>query len=111
MKILDRLCAAAIGLLALGLSFLIPKTYPGRIWIFGSDLAILFAAMLNFLRMRNGAVRIVRMFCITANVALLMFFAGLMFSIGLSRTLANAQIPVMAGLLLIETGFCLGKSA
>jgi hypothetical protein len=111
MKILDRLCAGAIALLALGISFLIPRAYPGRIWIFGTDLAMLFAAMLNWLRIQNRSMRNVKMFCITANVALLVFFAALMTSIGMSRTLAHAHIPVVAGLLLLETGLCLRKDA
>lgn len=51
------------------------------------------------------------MFCITANVSLLVFFAASIASIGLSRTLANAQIPVLAGLLLFETGFCCRNDA
>ena len=95
-------------LLAIAASFLIPKTYTGRIWIYGTDLALLFAAMLNLLRIQNGAtVRGLKMFCITSNVALLAFFVSLMVSIGISRTLSNAPIPLVAGLLLVETGFSL----
>jgi hypothetical protein len=82
MKILDRLCAGAIALFALGISFLIPRAYPGRIWILGTDLAILFVVMLNFLRTQNASIRNVRMFCLTANVIMLAFFVSLMVSIG-----------------------------
>lgn len=110
-RFLDLLCAGALFLLAIAASMLIPKTYTGRIWIYGTDLALLFAAMLNLLRIQNSSMRGVRMFCITANVAMLAFFISLMVSIGLSRTLINAQIPAVAGLLLLETGFSLKKAA
>jgi len=108
MKFFDLLCAGSLFLLAIAASFLIPKTYTGRIWIYGTDLALLFAAMLNLLRIQNGAaVRGLKLFCITSNVSMLAFFVALMVSIGLSRTLSNAQIPLVAGLLLLETGFSL----
>jgi hypothetical protein len=99
-------------LLALVACLLVPRTYPGRIWIFGTDLAVLFAAMLNLLRIRNGyRVQGLKMFCITANVTLLALVIALMASIGQTRTAANLQVPLVAGLLLIETCFCLGKNA
>ncbi len=108
MKFFDLLCAGSLFLLAIAASFLIPKTYTGRIWIYGTDLALLFAAMLNLLRIQNGAtVRGLKAFCIISNVSMLAFFIALMASIGLSRTLSNAQIPLLAGLLLLETGFSL----
>jgi hypothetical protein len=59
-------------------SMLIPKTYTGRIWIYGTNLALLFAAMLNLLRIQNASMRGVRAFCITANVAMSAFFVALM---------------------------------
>jgi hypothetical protein len=90
---------------------LIPKTYTGRIWIYGTDLALLFSAMLNLLRIQNGpTVRGLKMFCITSNVAMLAFFVSLMVSVGLTRTLVNAQIPTVAVLLLVETSFSLRKT-
>lgn len=109
-RFFDLLCAGALFLLAVAASMLIPKTYTGRIWIYGTDLALLFAAMLNLIRIQNASMRGVKLFCITANVAMLAFFFALMASIGLSRTLANAQIPAVAVLLLLETGFSLRKS-
>ncbi|HET6175504.1 MAG TPA: DUF167 domain-containing protein [Candidatus Sulfotelmatobacter sp.] len=108
MKFFDLLCAGSLFLLAIAASFLIPKAYTGRIWIFGTDLALLFSAMLNLLRIQNGSsVRGLKMFCVISNVSMLAFFIALMASIGMSRTVANAQIPVVAGLLLLETGFSL----
>src|SRR5260370_32361251 len=60
------------------------------------------------LRIQNGyAVLGLKLFCITNNVTMLAFFLALMASIGLSRTLSNAQIPLVAGLLLLETAFSL----
>ena len=109
-RFFDLLCAGALFLLAIAASMLIPKTYAGRIWIYGTDLALLFAGMLNLIRIQNASMRGVRVFCIIANVAMLAFFFALMASIGLSRTLANAQIPAVTGLLLLETGFSLRKS-
>lgn len=109
MRVLDTLCAGALFLLALVLALLIPRTYPGRVWIFGTDLAILFAAMLNFLRMQNGLMRSVKVVCFTANFAVLVFLAALMVSIGLTTTLAHVQIPIIEGLFLFEIGFCVRK--
>ena len=110
-KLFDLLCAGALFLLAIAASMLIPKTYTGRIWVYGTNLALLFAAMLNLLRIQNGlAMRGVRMFSITANVAMLALFIALMVSIGASRTLSNAQIPAIAGLLIVETGFSLRRN-
>jgi uncharacterized protein len=108
MKFLDLLCAGSLFLLAIAASFLIPKTYTGRIWIYGTDLAVLYSAMLNLLRIQNGsAMRGLKLFCITSNVSMVALFVALMVSIGLSRTLSNAQIPLVAGLLLLETGLSL----
>ncbi len=54
MKLLDQLCAGIIFILAIVDCLLVPRTYTGRIWIFGTGLALLFTAMLNLLRIRNG---------------------------------------------------------
>ena len=108
---LDLLCAGSLFLLAVAGSMLIPKTYTGRIWIYGTDLALLFAAMLNLLRIQNPSVRGVKLFSITANFAMSAFFFALMISIGLSQTLSNAHIPAVTGLLLVEAAFSTRKSA
>jgi hypothetical protein len=111
MKLLDLLFAGGLFLLAVAASMLIPKTYTERIWIYGTNLALLFTAMLNLLRIQNGyAMRGLKIYCITSNVTMLAFFVALMASIGLAHTLANAQIPLVAGLLLLETGFSLRKN-
>ena len=109
-RFLDLLCAGAVFLTAVAVSMLIPKTYTERIWIFGTDLALLFTAMLNLLRVQNASMRGVKVFSITANFAMSAFFVALMASIGLSQTLSNAQIPAVTGLLLLETGFSIRKS-
>jgi hypothetical protein len=90
---------------------LIPKTYTDRIWIYGTDLALLFTAMLNLLRIQNASIRGVKIFSITANFAMSAFFVALMVSIGLSQTLSNAQIPAVTGVLLLEAAFSVRKSA
>jgi len=111
MKLLDRLCAGTIFLLAIVECLLVPRTYTGRIWIFGTDLALLFTAMLNVLRIRNGYImQGLKMFCIAANLAMLIFFAALMASIGRARTLANPQLGLVTVLLLVETVLSLGKN-
>ncbi len=108
MKLFDLLCAGTLFLAAIAASLFIPKTYTGRIWIYGTDLALLFTAMLNLLRLQNGyAMRGLKMFCVTGNVAMLAFLIALMASIGLTRTLVYAPIPAVAALLLLETGFSL----
>ena len=112
MKLLDRLCAGVLFILAIVDCLLVPRTYTGRIWIFGTGLALLFTAMLNVLRIRNGpGVRGLKLFCITANVTTLVFAIGLMASIGKSRTLQHPQIPLVGALLLVEAAFSLRKNS
>jgi hypothetical protein len=98
-------------ILALLECWLVPRDYTGRIWIFGTGLALLFTAMLNLLRIRNGySVRGLRMFCISANVAMTVFVAALVASIGEARTLANPQVLLMLLLLITETIFSFRKN-
>jgi hypothetical protein len=112
MKLFDRLCAGIIFILSIVDCLLVPRSYTGRIWIFGTGLALLFTAMLNVLRIRNGrGVKGLSLFCITANVTMLVFAIALMASIGRSRTLEHLQIPLVTTLLLAETAFSLGKNA
>jgi hypothetical protein len=111
VRFLDLVCAGAIFLLAIVASMFIPKPYTARIWIFGSDLALLFAAMLNLLRIQNDSMRGVRAFSITANFAMTAFFVVLMVSIGFSRTLTYAPIPGVAILFVMETAFSVRKKA
>ncbi len=110
MKFLDRLCAGALFLLAIVHCLLVSRTYTGRIWIFGTGLALLFTAMLNVLRLRNGyGVRGLKLFCVTANVTMLVFVISLIASIGKSRTLQHPRVPIVGALLLVEAVFSLGK--
>ena len=109
-QLLDLVCAGALFLLAVAGSMLIPKTYTGRIWIYGTDLALLFAAMLNLLRIQNASMRGVKIFSITANFALSALFVSLMVSMGLSLILSSAEIPGVTALLLIETVFSVRRS-
>jgi hypothetical protein len=110
MNLFDRFCATALFLLAIADCLLVPRTYTGRIWIFGTGLALLFTAMLNLLRIRNGrGVKGLKLFCITANLTMLLFVIALMASIGKSRTLQHPQILLVAALLLAETAFSLGN--
>jgi uncharacterized membrane protein len=112
MKLLDRLCAGTIFLLAIVDCLLIPKTYTGRIWILGTCLALSFTSMLNVLRIRNGyTVRGLKMFCIGANILMLTFVTALILSIGKARTLHNPQIVAVGALILIELMFSLEKNA
>jgi hypothetical protein len=112
VKLLDRLAAGILFILAVVDCLLVPRDYTGRIWIFGTGLALLFTAMLNALRIRNGrGVKGLRLFCITANVTMLVFAVALMASIGKARTLQHPQVPLLGALLLAETAFSLGKGA
>jgi hypothetical protein len=112
MKFVDRLCAGVLFVLAIVDCMLVPRTYTGRIWIFGTGLALLFTAMLNLLRIRNGrGVKGLRLFCITANVTMFVFAVALMASIGKSRTLQHPQIPLVGSLLLAEAAFSLRKNS
>jgi hypothetical protein len=110
MKILDGICAGGLFILAVVDCLIVPKNYTGRIWIFGTGLALLFTAMLNLLRIRNGrGVAGLRLFCITANVTMLAFVVSLMASIGKSRTLQHPQILLVGTLLLAETALSLRR--
>ncbi|MFZ0761783.1 MAG: hypothetical protein WAM69_17695 [Candidatus Sulfotelmatobacter sp.] len=110
MRFFDHLCAVTLFVLAIADCLLVPRTYTGRIWIFGTCLALLFTALLNVLRFRNGrGVRGLRMFCITANATMLMLAIALMASIGKLRTLQHPQVPLAGVLLLAETAFSLGE--
>ena len=112
MGFIDRLCAGVLFVLAIIDCLLVPRTYTGRIWIFGTGLALLFTAMLNVLRIRNhGVVKGLKLFCITANLVMLAFAIALMASIGISRTVANPQVPLIGLLLVIQTIFSLVKRA
>ena len=111
MKLFDCICAGVLFILAIVDCLLVPKNYTGRIWIFGTCLALLFTAMLNVLRIRNGrGVKGLKLFCITANVTMLVLAIALMASIGRARTLQHPQIPLVGAILLTETGFSLGKN-
>lgn len=109
-QLLDLLFAGALFLLAIAGSMLIPKTYTGRIWMYGTDLALLFNAMLNLLRIQNASMLGVKMFSITANFALSALFISLMVSVGLSRTISHAEVPGVTALLLIETALSVRRS-
>jgi len=109
MKLFDRACAGTLFVLAIVECLLVPKSYTGRIWLLGTNLAFLFTAMLNVLRIRNGyQVQGLKMFCITANLIMLVFMAVLMTSIGQARTVTNPQVVLVAVLLAVETAFSLG---
>jgi len=112
VKVFDILCAGTLFVLAILDCLIVPRTYTGRIWIFGTGLALLFMAMLNVLRIRNGrGVKGLKLSCLTANVTMLAFAIALMLSIGKSRTLQHPQVPLVGALLLAETALSLGKNA
>jgi hypothetical protein len=112
MKLFDRLCAGTLFILSIVDCLRVPRTYTGRIWIFGTGLALLFTAMLNVLRIRNGpGVKGLKLFCIAANMTMLVFAIALMASIGKSRTVQHPQIPLVGAMLLVETAFSLRKNS
>ena len=112
MKRLDLFCAGMLFVLPIVDCLFVPRGYIGRIWILGTLLAVLFTAMLNALRIRNGrGVKGLKLFCIAANLTMLVFAIALMASIGKSRTLLNPQVPLVGFLLLIETARSLGKNS
>src|SRR5262249_40095152 len=111
MKRFDRVCAGAIFLLAMAHCLTAGSAVNARLWYFSAGLAVLFTAMLNLLRIRNGyTVQGLRMFSIGANVMLTVFTISLIASIGWARTLQSPAILVLLALLTIETGFSLGKN-
>src|SRR5271167_2393296 len=96
MKFLDCLSAGILLVMSIVDCLLVPRAYTGRIWIFGTGLALLFTAMLNVLRIRNGRrVKGLKLSCITANATMLVFAIALMVSIGKPRTLQHPQIPLV----------------
>jgi hypothetical protein len=110
LGLVDRICAGSLFLLAIVDCLLVPRTYTGRIWIFGTGLALLFTAMLNLLRIRNRqVVKGLKLFCITANVTMLLFTIALIASVGRARTFHHPQILLVGTLLLVETALSLGQ--
>lgn len=111
MKLIDQFCAAILFVTAIVDCLLVPRTYTGRIWIFGTILALLFTCMLNVIRIRNSReVRGLKLSCITANATMFVLAIALMASIGKARTMQHPQVPLVAALLLAETAFSLGKA-
>jgi hypothetical protein len=112
MRRFDELCAGIMFLLAIADCLLVPRSYTGRIWIFGTGLALLFTAMLNLLRIRNApGVKGLKLFCCTANVSVLVLVIALMASIGKSRTLQHPQVPLVGVLLVVEAVFSLRRNS
>jgi len=108
MRWFDRACGGALLLLAIVECWLVPRNYPGRIWIFGTGLALLFTAMLNLLRVGHGRlVPSLQLFSLSANVMMFTFAIALIASVGWPRTRANPQVLLMLGLLAIESAFSL----
>jgi hypothetical protein len=104
MKFLDRACAGALFLVAIVECWRVPPKYPGRLWIFGSGLALLFTAMLNLLRLRAGSrVPGLRLFCIGANTMTLAWLLSLIASIGAAQVHSNPQVLLIACLIFVET--------
>ena len=111
MRALDRACAGALFWLAVVECWLVPRNPTGRIWIFGTGLALLFTAMLHLLRLRNGyAVRGLKLFCIGRNAMMLSFVMVLIASIGRPRTLVNPQLVLLLALLPAETTFSVARN-
>jgi hypothetical protein len=111
MRLFDQFCTAVLFLLAITDCLLVPRTYTGRIWIFGTGLALLFTAMLNWIRIRNaGNVGGLRLSCISANITMLVLAGSLIASIGRARTMTHPQLPLIGFLLLAETTFSLRKT-
>lgn len=111
MRLVDRGCAGGLFLVAVVECWLVPRTYSGRLWILGTGLALLFTAMLNLLRVRNGyGVRGLRLFCIGANVMMLAWVVALIATIGWKTTVANLQVLLTAALLPVETAFSLARN-
>jgi hypothetical protein len=112
MKGFDKFCAGALFVSAITECLMVPRNYTGRIWIFGTGLALLFTAMLNWLRVRNpSGVTGLRLSSVVANVAMLAFGVGLMASIGRSRTFRHPYILALTVVLFVESAFSLGKKS
>jgi hypothetical protein len=111
MRRVDRISAGLLFLLAIAHGFTAGRAVNGRLWYFSAGLALLFASMLNLLRIRNGySVHSLKLFCIAANVIMTAFMISLIASIGVPRTLQNPMIPALLILLMIETSFSLAKN-
>ncbi|HEV3306175.1 MAG TPA: hypothetical protein VGZ91_07020 [Candidatus Sulfotelmatobacter sp.] len=75
-------------------------------------MALLFTAMLNVLRLRNGyAARGLKLFCIGANILMLTFVVALIMSIGKARVVQHPQIAVVGALVIVELMFSLGQNS
>jgi hypothetical protein len=73
MKYLDEACAWLIFLAGV-VHMVLTEVFPGRGGVLDTGLLVIFLAMFNLLRIRNGyTVKLLKVFCIGANVATLMF--------------------------------------
>jgi len=105
MKRLDQVCAWVLFWSGVVHCALTPRL-PGRLWFFGTGLALMLAAMINLLRIRNGySVPWLRQFCLSANAMTLVLAVSLFWSL-LPRAARNPQVlfvlPVVIGELIFS---------
>jgi len=86
-----------------------PANSAGRIWIFGTGLALLCTAMLSLLRHGCG-VHGLRRSCVGVHVMMSALVVALTVGIGWPKAMANPQIPLGLGLLVAEAMFSLAKN-
>jgi hypothetical protein len=66
---LDATCAWLLFALGVVHVTMTPAAVRGRLWFFGTGLTLIFAAMINLLRIKNGySVRWLKPFCVGANL-------------------------------------------
>lgn len=106
MKYLDETCAWLIFLAGLT-HIVLTEAFHARDSVLDTGLVYIFVAMLNLLRIRNGyTVRLLRVFCLGANVSALMLeiVRWNMFGRPSSPSFAVSSLGV-AALLLLQTVF------
>jgi hypothetical protein len=112
MRILDWILAILIGAFGVVHCAVTPLIYhtfsQGSLWFFGTGLALIFASMLNILRLKGPASPLLRTFCIAANASVLLVAVLFVLRAHLGRNLAhNPQGIVLLGALGGELLFSL----
>jgi uncharacterized membrane protein YgdD (TMEM256/DUF423 family) len=103
MKTLDWIFAAvvfALGIVHCAVTPLLYKSFSlAALWFFSAGLALIFAGMLNVLRVKGPASPLLRGFCIAANAGLVLMIVWFALTAGLRR---NPQGVVLIVAILGE---------
>jgi hypothetical protein len=101
MKVFDWICALVVFALGVVHCALTPVIYRGfsqsALWFFGTGLALVFAGMLNVLRLKGPAAPLLRAFCIAANASLVLLAVLFALKVNLAHNPQGVVLLVSLG--------------